>query len=172
MLLLMSMCYLSFLRGDIIIEQYEMMKWKYFNEVTIVNGKRSRAASNISEIEDTREKEEMTKKANEAVKNMIEHTSNIYLLKYIQHYWEDYESVKSNEEAGRSFMQLRERQLNQLDTQQLWTVSNKHALIWIAFSVQPPCRTCRKQPCPSDPSAHRGSIASPQHSNTHSPPAS
>ncbi|KAK8818341.1 hypothetical protein WA556_006161 [Blastocystis sp. ATCC 50177/Nand II] len=81
MLLLMSMCYLSFLRGDIIIEQYEMMKWKYFNEVTIVNGKRSRAASNISEIEDTREKEEMTKKANEAVKNMIEHTSNIYLLK-------------------------------------------------------------------------------------------
>ena len=137
-----------------------------------MNGKRSRAASNISEIEDTREKEEMTKKANEAVKNMIEHTSNIYLLKYIQHYWEDYESVKSNEEAGRSFMQLRERQLNQLDTQQLWTVSNKHALIWIAFSVQPPCRTCRKQPCPSDPSAHRGSTASPQHSNTHSPPAS
>lgn len=172
MLLLRSMCYLSFLRGDIIIEQYEMMKWKYFNEVTIVNGKRSRAASNISGIEDTREKEEMTKKANEAVKKMIEHTSNIYLLKYIQHYWEDYESVKSNEEAGRSFMQLRERQLNQLDTQQLWTVSNKHALIWIAFSVQPPCRTCRKQPCPSDPSAHRGSTASPQHSNTHSPPAS
>ena len=44
MLLLMSMCYLSFLRGDIIIEQYEMMKWKYFNEVTIVNGKRQKAS--------------------------------------------------------------------------------------------------------------------------------
>ena len=115
----MSMCYLSFLRGDIIIEQYEMMKWKYFNEVTAMNGKHKRTASNISEIEDTKKKEEMTKKANEAVKNMIEHTSNIYLLRYIQHYWQDYESVQSNEEAGRSFLQLRERQLNQLDSQQL-----------------------------------------------------
>ena len=126
MLLLMSMCYLSFLRGDIIIEQYEMTKWKYWSIVTNVNGMRSRTASDISGIEDEKEKEEMSKKVNEAVRNMIEHTNNVYLLKYIKQYWQDYESVKSNEESGRLFRQLGERELNQLDTQRLYPVFNKH----------------------------------------------
>ena len=128
MLLLMSMCYLSFMRGDIIIEQYEMTKWKYWSSVTNVNGTRSRTASDISGIEDEKEKEEMSRKVNEAVKNMIEHTNNVYLLKYIKQYWQDYESVKSNEESGRSFMQLGERELNQLDTQRLYSVFNKHSV--------------------------------------------
>ena len=105
MLLLMSMCYLSFMRGDIIIEQYEMTKWKYWSTVTNVNGTRSRTASDISGIEDEKEKEEMSRKVNE-----------------------DYESVKSNEESGRSFMQLGERELNQLDTQRLYSVFNKHSV--------------------------------------------
>ena len=70
----------------------------------------------------------MSRKVNEAVKNMIEHTNNVYLIKYIKQYWQDYESVKSNEESGRSFMQLGERELNQLDTQRLYSVFNKHSV--------------------------------------------
>ena len=135
MLLLMSMCYLSFMRGDIIIEQYEMTKWKYWSTVTNVNGTRSRTASDISGIEDEKEKEEMARRMKEkgaeeriSGQNMIEHTNNVYLLKYIKQYWQDYESVKSNEESGRSFMQLGERELNQLDTQRLYSVFNKHSV--------------------------------------------
>lgn len=32
-------------------------------------------------------------------------------------------------------------------------------LVFRTFSAPPPCRTCRKRPCPSAPSAHRGSTA-------------
>ena len=73
MLLLMSMCYLSFMRGDIIIEQYEMTKWKYWSTVTNVNGTRSRTASDISGIEDEKEKEEMARRMKE--KGAEEHIS-------------------------------------------------------------------------------------------------
>lgn len=41
----------------------------------------------------------------------------------------------------------------------LGCLRNKHADLFRTFSAPLPCRTCRKQPCPSAPSAHRGSTA-------------
>ena len=64
--------------------------------------------------EDEKERLEVIRKENEAVKDLIENFNNPFLLKYIKQYWEDYDSVQSNEAIGRSFQQLTERELNQL----------------------------------------------------------
>lgn len=100
------MSYMSFLRGDVIIEQYEMCKWRYLN-----SGASRRSA--LSEIRDEQERLAINEQQNEAVKGIIENL-NPYLLKYIKHYWEDYDSVQSNEAMDRSFHKLTERELNQL----------------------------------------------------------
>lgn len=107
--LLTAMSYMSFLRGDIIIEQYEMCKWMYMSK-----SKGTTRRNSLSAIEDEKERLEVIRKENEAVKDLIENFNNPFLLKYIKQYWEDYDSVQSNEAIGRSFQQLTERELNQL----------------------------------------------------------
>ena len=101
------MSYMSFLRGDVIIEQYEMCKWRYLNS----GGAARRGA--LSEIRDEQERLAANEEQNEAVKDIIENL-NPYLMKYIKNYWEDYDSVQSNEAMNQSFHQLTERELNQL----------------------------------------------------------
>lgn len=101
------MSYMSFLRGDVIIEQYEMCKWRSLNSGM------ARRSSALSEIRDEQERLAANEEQNEAVKDIID-SLNPYLLKYIKHYWEDYDSVQSNEAMNQSFHQLTERELNQL----------------------------------------------------------
>ena len=74
-----------------------------------------RRPSQISEIDDDNEREQLNEQQNEAVKYLIAHTNNPYLLKYIKQYWEDYDSVQSNVEIDKSFNKFTERELNQLD---------------------------------------------------------
>ena len=107
------MTYLSSLRGDIIIEQYEMCKWKCLNELATKNGKRSHAdpATEAEEIEKLNEED------NELVDAVIRRYNNPYLLKYIKLYWEDYDSVQSNVEIDKMFMQMTNRERNQLELQ-------------------------------------------------------
>lgn len=115
------MSYFSFLRGDIIIEQYEMSKWRYLNKVSDNKGKRSRRPSQLSTITDEIEREHINEVENEGVKELITNTNNPYLLRYIKQYWEDYDSVKSSVEIDGSFQKFTERELNQLENE---TISN------------------------------------------------
>ena len=113
------MSYFSFLRGDIIIERYEMCKWRYLKKVSEGEGKRDRRMSQLSDITDENEREQYNEKQNEAVKDLIANTNNPYLLKYMKQYWEDYDSVKSNVEIDDSFQKLTERELNQLENKNI-----------------------------------------------------
>lgn len=96
-----------------------MCKWRYLNKISENHGNRKRRPSQLSEIEDENEREHLNEKENEAVKEMIANTTNPFLLKYIKHYWEDYDSVKSNVEIDGSFNLLTERELNQLENKNL-----------------------------------------------------
>lgn len=109
------MSYLSFLRGDIIIEQYEMCKWRYLKKQSELKNTPKRRPSQVSEIDDDNEREQLNEQQNEAVKYFIANTNNPYLLKYIKQYWEDYDSVQSSVEIDKSFNKLTERELNQLN---------------------------------------------------------
>lgn len=86
-----------------------MCKWMYMSK-----SKGTTRRNSLSAIEDEKERLEVIRKENEAVKDLIENFNNPFLLKYIKQYWEDYDSVQSNEAIGRSFQQLTERELNQL----------------------------------------------------------
>lgn len=96
-----------------------MCKWRYLKTVTENKGNRKRRPSQISEIEDENEREHLNEKQNEEVKDMIYTSRNPYLLKYIKHYWEDYDSVESNQEIDGSFNMLTERELNQLENKRI-----------------------------------------------------
>ena len=161
--LLAAMSYMSFLRGDIIIEQYEMCKWVYMSK-----NKGTTHRNSLSVIEDEKERLEVIRKENEAVKDLIENFNNPFLLKYIKQYWEDYDSVQSNEAIGRSFQQLTERELNQLQQENSCHVCKQKATI----NDQPPCRTYHRQPYPSAPSAHRDLKATNHYLSQTSPQAS
>ena len=82
------MTYLSSLRGDIIIEQYEICKWKWLNALATKNGKRSHTdpATEEEEIQKLNEED------NELVDAVIRRYNNPYLLRYIKLYWEDYDN--------------------------------------------------------------------------------
>ena len=84
-----------------------MCKWRSLNSGT------ARRSGALSEIRDEQERLAANEEQNEAVKDIID-SLNPYLLKYIKHYWEDYDSVQSNEAMNQSFHQLTERELNQL----------------------------------------------------------
>ena len=107
------MTYLSSLRGDIIIEQYEICKWKWLNALATKNGKRSHTDPATEE----EEIQKMNEEDNELVDAVIRRYNNPYLLRYIKLYWEDYDSVQSNVEIDKMFMQMTNRERNQLELQ-------------------------------------------------------
>ena len=129
--MLFALSYLSFLRGDIIIEQYEMCKWRYLNSISYENGKRVRRPSRVGvgvetpsspavgseESQETREpplSQNDVERDKEKLLEFLKEYSNPFLLKYIKIYWKDYDSVESHVELERTFDHLTERELNQL----------------------------------------------------------
>ena len=128
--MLFALSYLSFLRGDIIIEQYEMCKWRYLNSISFEHGKRVRhgrqvekemgldpsfsAEKQLKETEGEIPSSAVHAKDMEKLKEFLTEYSNPFLLKYIKMYWKDYDSVESSVELQRSFDKLTERELNQL----------------------------------------------------------
>ena len=129
--MLFALSYLSFLRGDIIIEQYEMCKWKYLNSISYENGRRVRRSSRAElevespslpadrseesqEVKETTPSQNANERDQEKLLAFLKEYSNPFLLKYIKIYWKDYDSVESHVELERTFDHLTERELNQL----------------------------------------------------------
>ena len=128
--MLFALSYLSYLRGDIIIEQYEMCKWRYLNSISYENGRRVRRPSkagmdvepNSAQTVRSKESQEINEPTpsqigaqdQEKLLEILKEYSNPFLLKYIKMYWEDYDSVESHVELERTFDHLTARELNQL----------------------------------------------------------
>ena len=129
--MLFALSYLSFLRGDIIIEQYEMCKWRYLNSISYEKGRRVRRPSRVGvevdphsppavgseESQETKEPtlgQNVIERDQEKLQEFLQEYSNPFLLKYIKIYWKDYDSVESHVELERTFDHLTERELNQL----------------------------------------------------------
>lgn len=127
-----------------------MCKWKCLNTLSQEKGKRVRRSSQLSEVTQEEERREANRRDNESVRKIIETYNNPFLLKYINMYWEDYDSVESNVRMDQHFQQLTERELNQLSS----SVCYKH-IKSIVVSVQLPYRTCHKKPYPSKSSVHQ-----------------
>ena len=83
------------------------------NALATKNGKRSHTdpATEEEEIQKLNEED------NELVDAVIRRYNNPYLLRYIKLYWEDYDSVQSNVEIDKMFMQMTNRERNQLELQ-------------------------------------------------------
>ena len=165
--MLFALSYISFLRGDIIIEQYEMCKWKCLKTLSQERKKQVQQSNQLSEENQDKERNEANRRDNESVRKIIEAYNNPFLLKYITMYWADYDSVESNLRMDQHFQQLTERELNQLS----YTVCNKH-IKSNRLSVQLLCRTYHKKPYPSNSSAHQDLKAKTHQINKKLPPTS